>query len=310
MSLRRRSAGSRNAFTLVELLVVIGIIAILVALLLPALQAARKQANTVKCLTALRSIGQAYLLYAGDHKGMYPLVRMDIDDDGTNNVVGTYRANIYWQDVLAKYVTKTKMNFEVTNNKDLEETRKKSIFWGCPEWQGYEIAGVYSHNRNNSGYAPNLYPTASPTNPTNPYAMPPATEMQVRFRNNSAWTLPGRAYKASQWTRPSERMLVADAMLWLFEFRAVASASGQIAPQAAGSYNHGGLNPGGNNFDRYRHGKYPPTEPFTLVPPGPTWQYKRSGGKEGFNVLFADGSARTLLSIREGYKAVRMIDAP
>jgi prepilin-type N-terminal cleavage/methylation domain-containing protein len=103
---------TRNAFTLVELLVVIGIIAVLIAILLPALQSARKQAATVKCLAHMRQIGNAYLLYASENKQAFPLVRMDIDDNGTNTspLPGKYRANIYWQDVVAKYLTAGKMN--------------------------------------------------------------------------------------------------------------------------------------------------------------------------------------------------------
>lgn len=64
---------AKAAFTLVELLVVIGIIALLISILLPALNRARSQANTVKCQANLRSIGQALYLYTGQTKGMLPI---------------------------------------------------------------------------------------------------------------------------------------------------------------------------------------------------------------------------------------------
>ena len=62
----------RFGFTLVELLVVIGIIAVLIALLLPALNRARQQAKAVQCQSNLRSIGQGLLIYAGMNKGALP----------------------------------------------------------------------------------------------------------------------------------------------------------------------------------------------------------------------------------------------
>ena len=62
----------RRAFTLVELLVVIGIIAVLISILLPTLSGVREQARSVQCLSNLRSCGQALYLYAQQNKGMFP----------------------------------------------------------------------------------------------------------------------------------------------------------------------------------------------------------------------------------------------
>src|SRR4029079_8793459 len=62
----------RKAFTLVELLVVIGIIAVLIGVLLPALQKAKEAGRAVACSSQMRQIGNAFAMYLADSKGTYP----------------------------------------------------------------------------------------------------------------------------------------------------------------------------------------------------------------------------------------------
>jgi prepilin-type processing-associated H-X9-DG protein/prepilin-type N-terminal cleavage/methylation domain-containing protein len=84
-----------RGFTLVELLVVIGIIAVLISILLPALNRAKKHAETVKCLSQQRQLGLGFNLYGNSWKTVVPigLARVRTNDGGTGDA-------LYWYDFL------------------------------------------------------------------------------------------------------------------------------------------------------------------------------------------------------------------
>ena len=95
----------RSGFTLVELLVVIGIIALLISILLPALNKARAQANTVKCLANLKSIGQSIMIYANQNKNYLPYGYWDglngsPDGNSVSSSKSTTSPNIDWATLI------------------------------------------------------------------------------------------------------------------------------------------------------------------------------------------------------------------
>src|SRR5258705_11459330 len=83
--MQTNSRNRTNAFTLIELLVVIAIIAILAALLLPALARVKMKAWQTACLSNMKQVSLAYLLWVHDHEKNNLPFRIDSADEGTRN---------------------------------------------------------------------------------------------------------------------------------------------------------------------------------------------------------------------------------
>ena len=114
-------------FTLVELLVVIGIIAILISILMPALRRARNQAARVNCMSQLRQICLATIMYTNEYKGWLP---------GTTGIVG---ADLQGGDQRRPVSTGALWAGNALRNKDV---------WLCPADTRQDIDRQYSYTYN------------------------------------------------------------------------------------------------------------------------------------------------------------------
>ena len=90
----------KRSFTLIELLVVIAIIAILAAMLLPALSKAREKARSVSCMSNLKTIGLYILMYVDENADYFPAMHINLDGDTWRVIWAEYfilRENLSWK---------------------------------------------------------------------------------------------------------------------------------------------------------------------------------------------------------------------
>jgi prepilin-type N-terminal cleavage/methylation domain-containing protein/prepilin-type processing-associated H-X9-DG protein len=258
---RRQARG----FTLVELLVVIGIIALLISILLPALGNARRSSNTVKCLSNLRQIGLAFTNYAIEHKGMWPVAVHEIGN--TKIPISEERR---WPDLVAPYVSSTQ-NFKYDN---LEELRANSVVWGCPEWtKTQEFDSTLFKDKVRVGYGMQYYP----------HYFKDGNVKNMAYITSDANGQRGRYTKQTEWTKASERGLIADSITHIIGVPATYGPTSPMMPFDYGPESTGSIPAGTLYVDSKRHLK-------------PSATKKEAYGNPGVNLLYCDGHASTVSS--------------
>jgi prepilin-type N-terminal cleavage/methylation domain-containing protein/prepilin-type processing-associated H-X9-DG protein len=286
----RVSQSTYRGFTLVELLVVMGVIAVLVSMLMPALSAARRQANRAACAAALREIGNGFNLYAHDERGYWPMsVHQWTAPDGSSR-------ERRWIHCVSKYLLSTPLNVDGTNSSAEAAIKyQRTVIRGCPSWDrvAYNLSmnSISYDGSANIGYAMNHLTFA-------PAAAPAGTDYTGKYANVSYRGLPWTAtsstangwyYKAVQWKQPAERALVFD------NTHQVASIAANwpwwTSPAGPMPVVPIGVSLTGNSLtvDFNRH--------------GPRARGNRENDKT-VNMLFCDGHVDAV-SAREAFKAIR-----
>jgi prepilin-type N-terminal cleavage/methylation domain-containing protein/prepilin-type processing-associated H-X9-DG protein len=212
-SVRNRQTTLRDGFTLIELLVVIAIIAILAALLLPALAKAKEKVRTAQCLSNMKQLELCYQMYFGDNNDLLPL--NFVDNPPQNWILGsaqndTTTTNIQ-RGVLYQYNTSTAIyacpanTVKITlGNTVVPQTRTCSIEFSMGGNSASSATGPWTISRNITFKS---YSKASQIRrPTNKFVF--AEEAQSTLDDGELGLYPlinGAVNQAVWWNLPANR---------------------------------------------------------------------------------------------------------
>jgi prepilin-type N-terminal cleavage/methylation domain-containing protein/prepilin-type processing-associated H-X9-DG protein len=270
-----RHTKPRRGFTLVELLVVIGIIAILIAILMPSLNSARRQARAVRCLSNLKQVGNAFFMYSQQYKGAWPVAVHDLS--GVHIPIDEERR---WSDLLAEFVSGS--GVQMTKATDIAAIRRNSVLWGCPEWDFTDTFDPNDFAQSvRNGYGMNYYPSYFDDFDLTKLAYVTAGR--------------GQYIRQARWTKSSQRALVLDSITHVVGTPPVMdSVNGRWFPY---DFNGGVGIFGAFYVDGARHA------PNARKQVASAQSKRESYTNKWLNALFCDGHAESV-SVRQAWDAI------